>query len=287
MKSLITATLSGNELEHLVDYADDSAGKQNSEPFAGKFAVIDVAGSLDTDLTKAKPQYKLGALQYGPIEASVHIDHLDVVIDWHNALGIPHAVCLTLKDPCGHVIYDECVSFDLGVTTLHLYSGPILATDFSARILDVDFVQGNADYFDLKGKLSFVAMLYDILVAGIAKAATRHVGEFVEELLKKVFGHGDIANLLINVIKSVFRIIDKAMDFVADTVKAGLQPLDEALHAIFGNDLEIMLKREALPRKLVVMAETKSPPRPAVTVVLANPPNVDLLADGLHVEMWA
>src|SRR5687767_14672535 len=100
--SLITLTASPKEVEKLIDQLDDSTLAVSETPFEQKKNDYEFKGKLLVDPRKAKPKYRNGALEYGPIEAALVLDYFVVHIDWHKKLGIPHEACIHIKDPCGH-----------------------------------------------------------------------------------------------------------------------------------------------------------------------------------------
>lgn len=283
MTTLLSLQFAPNEVTQLIDMADDSMLGEFKSAIDSKGQWHDLSGDLKIDIRAAKPTYQLGSLNYGPITTDLFIKHLKCRIDWHRSLGIPRKVCITIRDPCGNVILDECVSFDLGVTEFALLQSVPFATKFDADLLDISLRDKGGDYFALTGDIPLAGTLFDVLLAGVIKAAISKVGDFVIRLLRNVFGSGDLAKLLINIILETFKIVEKAVDFISDIVKLALRPLDEALHKWFDEKLEITLQSEAFPKKLTLIKATGN--RPQVYVSIAKPPLVSLNAQGFTVEV--
>lgn len=284
MTTLVSASLTPKEVEKLIDLADNPSNTVTSSKLDYKDSNFDIKGTFDVDMTKAKPHYYAGKLVYGPASARIKIDHLKVKIDWHNALGIKKKVCLTIKDPCGNVIFEQCVHFNLGVTTLELYSGTITLAKLEAEILDLGFADKGGLGFDLRGDVPFVAMLFEVFVTSIYRSAVESLGSLITDLLRAVFGSNWVADRLIEIVISAFKIIDKANEFIGRVIRLGLQPLDELLHNLFGDKIELTLKKDAFPKQLTILSATSI--RPAVTIGITRPPRVDLKQKGLELEVF-
>lgn len=285
MAALLSVQLSPKEVERLISLADNVSQGVVEGHFhsGGDGKGCEIIGMVRVDLTQAEPNYSFGKLTYGPITAQLKVEKLWVEIDWHSALHIPKKLCLTIKDPCGHVIIDECVHFDLGVTKFDLFRGWLPASKFSPEVLDLSFVDTGEDGFDLKGDVPFVGQLYEVFLIGISRAALDALGSLVQQLLESVIGTSWLAKQIINILKSAFEIVDKAEGLVAEIIKTGLQPLDELLHGLFKDKLEIGLKKAAFPKRLTIMKAAAQ--RPPVVLNLVTPPIADLKASGLYVEV--
>src|SRR5690606_36185825 len=146
-------------------------------------------------------------------------EELRIRIGWHK-LGIPREYCIHLKDACGNTIFKECWPFDLGVTEFVLLENttiPRFRPD--VRVDKLTFRdKGNADHFALTGDVLWVSTIIELLTTALVRGALDRVKDFVERFLRKLFGNGDLADLLIRALLKVFDIIDKALSFVAEAI---------------------------------------------------------------------
>lgn len=282
---LFTTAIPPKEIEKLISTFVSEGNGLHTGPvkFDNKYAKLDA--SLRVDLSGSKAKYAFGALEFGPIDALLSIKEFRVKIDWHNVLKIPRKLCIHLKDPCGNTIIKECIHFDLGVTELVLINNLPLRERIDLRLLDIAFRDKGSSDYALTGDIAIISTLVELFTAGFIRGMVAQVHDFVERLLKSVFGNGALAKLFIEILKAVFKIFDLAVGVVMDLVSLALRPLDELLHQLFPEQLEVTLKKDAFPKQFPIVNKTNS--RPAVTIPISVPPKVTLIQSGLQLEVYS
>jgi hypothetical protein len=288
MTTLLTISAKPKEVEALIDTLDDASLGVTEEPFEEHKNDYEFKGKFRVDTRNAKPEYRFGALHYGPIKAELVVDYFVVYIDWHKKLGIPKKHCIKLKDPCGNTLIDVCWTWDFGVSHFVLLKNQTLTNIVDVPVLDLAFRDKpkNKDYFELTGDIPLLGALVEVLLSGFIKGAVSQVETFVKKLLSNVLGGGEIAKLFIDFLIGAIRIVAKALDFVTDIVRLAFQPIDELLHKVFDEKIEITLQEEGFPKKLVLIDSQKNPPRPEVPIQISKPPKIDLNTGGLKIEVW-
>ncbi len=280
----LTAHVSPKEVEKFVETLVYPEGGIYNQPINKRGKNFSLTSDLRVDFRDAKAKYRLGSLQYGPVDVSYLVKDLTFKVDWHNDLNIPHDICIELKDPCGDTILKECLHFDLGITDVVVIQNGTLRWRDDSSVLYIAFRDKGGEYYALTGDVPICEMLYR-LIAGFIRGAIAQAGDLVEKLLESCIGTGDIAKLFIAAIKLIFKILDKLLGFLEDIITLIIfRPIDELLHQIFGDNLEITLQSEGFPKKLKIIPEAK--PLPPVIVGISTPPKITLVQTGLELEVY-
>lgn len=289
MKSkLLKAHIPPKEVEKFLEALVPPEGGVITQPLKSEGKHFHFDADLTVDFRDATAWYKLGALTYGPVDIALKVRKMSFIIDWHRDLNIPHEICIDIKDPCGHQLIKECIHFDLGVTELVFIQNHTERWREKMSLLDVSFRDKDhgGDYYALTGDIPFVEDFARLLL-GLVRGKIKQLGEdLVTKLLEHVLGTGDLAKLFIEAIKLVFRIVDILVGFLIDLIALMLRPIDELLHKIFGDLLEITLNPKGFPKKLPVIAEDKARSRPPVTVDITTPPFITLAQSGVELEVY-
>lgn len=289
MTKLLVVKLSSAEVRKLIDFADSSNNVVMQLPFETPkppdTAAYKIKGQLNVDLRKAKPDYKSSRLSYGPVDVGIYFNEISVKFDWHRILGIPKKICLELKDPCGNVIFKECVNFDLGITTIPVYNIGLPLSKFNIDVLGLKFQDSGGQSYDLSAYFPIASQLFEIFVLGTIRAFTAQLGREVERLLRNTFGGGWLADRLIDIIKFTFKIIEKAFEFASKLIRDFLLPIEQLFKEFFGEYLHVTIKNNALPRQIPIISATAG--RPAVYLPLNRPPLIHLRSSTIVLELIA
>ena len=284
-KELAKLNLSPKEVSTFIDSLDDVSqekplqkvpieyGRNDTKPFK-------IIGEIIVDIARATPYYRAGALQYGPIDILVEISHFEIVLNWHDIVGIPRNGCIKILDACGEEL-KVCWDWDFGITRIPFPSFGF-GESIEPVILDLNY-RKEEDQFVLYGEIAIISAIIEMLTYGLARGTNQAMKRAVKKMLKDALGNGEIARLFIKLIVEVFNIMDLALKVLGDILKIILQPIEELLHELLGDDIEIKLGGE-LDKKLKILAEENK--HSAVFLNLGKEPEINLNKHGLELILY-